>query len=185
MSDDRPVTPEAVAFRWWAHLTGDQGDRGARARLRRAATLADALSEPAAVDLALRMDRASPYPASQATVATRGALVAAVLSHVTQNVGGSLGQALGGPAEDSRALSPLRLRRLLAPRDAAEALTQYRRAVTMLKGAAPVGDLSRTLLAMADPASPAAERARIRLAFAYYGEGAHVPGPALSPETTP
>ena len=185
MSDEQPDTPERVAFKWWAHLTSEHGNRGARARLRRASTLTDALAEPAAVDLALRMQRASKYPASQAMVATRGALVGAVLAHVTQDTGGSLGQALGGPREDDRALSALRLRRLLSPRDAGEALVQYRRAVALLKGLTPVGDLARTLFDMADPTSPNAERARIRLAFAYHGDGAHAPGPAPLSETTP
>lgn len=188
MSDDTPKTPERVAFDWWAHLTGEKGDRGARARLRRASTLTDVLAEPAAIDLALRMERACVeagwQPHGPDRIAMRGALVAGVLAHVTENASTSLGRALGGVAKDDAPMSPLRLRRLLTPRDAGEALVIYRRAVTMLKGRAPVGDLARTLLAMADPASPAADRARIRLAFAYHGEGDHAPsGNAPTPET--
>ena len=91
-----PKDAMAAAFAWWAELRPDParnqpGDRAALARLRRCATVADAMQEPAAVLLFRRLRSTGPGDLPHA------ALAAAVLAHVRADVPGASVARLVGP----------------------------------------------------------------------------------------
>ena len=166
------------ALTWWRRLNGlnaqedeahNAGDTGARARLRRAATPVEALTEARAVELArmLGMD-AETSPQKLETV---GAL-AAVLAHVRINVGATKMAALLGPqkGDERPVMSDLRFRRLLAARTPVDLMRQMRAAVQLLKGRGNVADIAHAMLHWNDAT-------RVRWTYAYWQAAFASPAP--------
>lgn len=148
-----PKDAAAAAFTWWAELQPDParkrpGDRAALARLRRCATLAEAMQEPAAVLLFRRLGSTGPRDLPHA------ALAAAVLAHVREDRPGTTVARLVGPASletpETAVLKPLRFRRLMETVDWDDRLAAFRRLVALAGGTLPVRDLAGALLFWTD-----------------------------------
>lgn len=179
----RPYDTEVRhAWSWWSLLqpndaNGHRGDRATLARLRRASSIMEAMSEPATVELYRRLgfkDQARDLP--------RAALIAAVLAHVrpSEERKPPIAEAIGAPrrGDDSQPLlTPLRFKRLIAAREPDDLLIAFRRVVAMLGKTADVNDLARQLLAFTDPDERRADIARTRFAFAYHGASQYAPDP--------
>lgn len=139
------MTP-AKAVPWWRRLQPDMptGDRGALARLRRCATVSEAMTNETAFALfrAVEAEGASDLP--------KVALLAVVLAHVREDRPGASVARLLGPerpdAPETALMSPLRFSRLLAADTPDERLTAFRRMVVLAGGALPVADLCFSLL---------------------------------------
>lgn len=153
---------------WWRDLqpTPDQGrpgDRAALARLRRCATVAEAMQDPATIALfrACRADR----PDDLVTVA----LAAAVLAHLRrdqpeQSVARQAGPQQGPEALDTARMKPLRFQRLMAAVTPDERLIAMRRLVALMGGALNLRDLCAALFDWT-------EWRRIRWTYDYWGAG--------------
>ncbi|MGG5811248.1 type I-E CRISPR-associated protein Cse2/CasB [Falsiroseomonas sp. CW058] len=157
------------ALAWWAALTPDpaagrKGDRAALARLRRCATVEEAMIEPATIDLYRRCG--ADDPADLVAVA----LAAAVLAHLRADAGGPpVARQLGPDQPDkpeTAILKPLRFRRLLEATTAEEGLPAFRRLLALADGKVNATDLARALLDWTNP-HRAAEVKR-RWTFAYW-----------------
>lgn len=176
------------AWGWWKSLqpgddNGLRGDRATLARLKRASSILEAMSEPAGAGLYRRLaftnaERDGP----------RVALIAAVLAHVRDDDRSlPLARAIGAPrgGEDSQQrVTPLRFKRLVAAREPDDMLIAFRRVVAILGDKANVFDLARTLLAFTDPIDNRADIARTHFAFAYHGAADYAPQSDASPDTT-
>lgn len=157
-----------AAADWWRNLQPDPerrrpGDRAALARLRRCATVADAMQEPATIALfrACRADR----PDDLVTVA----LAAAVLAHLRQDrpdqsVARQIGPQEGPEALDTALMKPLRFQRLMVAATPDERLAAMRRLVALASGALNLRDLADALLDWV-------EWRRIRWTYDYWGAG--------------
>lgn len=140
-----PRSDAATALAWWNAMqpsAPDGGDRAAAARLRRCATVTEAMQEPATLELFRRLGRNRPEDLPAV------ALLAAVLAHVRQHVGGApFARAVGPqPPDEAAAISALRFRRLLQAQSHDELLTAFRRTVALAGDKANVTDLARALL---------------------------------------
>lgn len=177
------------AWGWWKSLqpsddNGQRGDRATLARLKRASSILEVMSEPAAAELYRRIGFKHA-----STDLPRAALVAAVLAHVRKDdeKHTPFARAIGAPrgGEDSQQLvTPLRFKRLVAARDPDDLLIAFRRAVAILGDKANVFDLARTILAFTDPIDNRADIARTQVAFAYHGAADYAPQSDASPDTT-
>jgi CRISPR system Cascade subunit CasB len=170
-----------IATRWWRELQPDDkrpnpstkaGDRASVARLRRCATVAQAATIPAALDLARRLDITHGRHGRLDSVL----LAAIVLAHVrADDRSVPVARQLGGAGPDARApMSPLRFARLLNAETVEEKLIAFRRAVALLGGTAHVPNLAFALLDWSD-------KTRIDWAFEYHGAprpGAEAANPA-------
>ena len=168
---DRP----SAALAWWQSLQpdlehGKSGDRAALAKLRRCASVAEAMNQPAAIDLFRRCqaDRSSDLPAI--------ALTAAILAHVrTHTPGTPVARHIGPDAPDAPAetalLKPLRFQRLMQASDPDERLVVFRRLVMLAKGKLDVLDLARATLDWS-------ERRRRRWTYDYWSAGPAEPAAA-------
>lgn len=140
-------SPDAAQY-WWRDLQPDPaqgrpGDRGALARLRRCATVAEAMQEPATIALFRRVR------ASGATDLEVVALTAAVLAHVRDDVPGTVARLIGPDRleePETATLKPLRFRRLIEADESYERLIAFRRLVALSGGTLPVSDLAKALL---------------------------------------
>jgi CRISPR system Cascade subunit CasB len=143
------TTLGSIACDWWRDL---REDRAAAAKLRRCATVAEAMQEPAALLLFRRIGgkRAQDLP--------RPAMTAAVLAHVRSDSSveapGLTTARLIGPESlekpETALLKPLRFRRLMEADGEDEQLTAFRRLVALASGAVPVPDLAQSLLRWTD-----------------------------------
>ena len=139
-----------AAVAWWCDLQRDParnrpGDRAALARLRRCATVAEAMQDPATIDLFRRGGGGSPKHLPDA------GLTAAVLAHVREDdpdapyIARRIGpDNTGDPG--TALLKPLRFRRLLDADTPDERLTAFRRLVALCGGKLNLRDLARALL---------------------------------------
>ena len=140
------ITAPHAAKYWWEELQpteGKRGDRGALARLRRCATVAEAMQEEATIGLFRRVGARGPADLSLV------ALAASVLSHVRKDLPGTVARAVGPTSpekSDTATLKPMRFRRLLEADGPDERLTAFRRLVALAGGKLPVGDLAEALL---------------------------------------
>lgn len=134
---------------WWRELqpdpkTSQRGNRAALARLRRCATVAEAMQEEATIALFRRVG--ASLPADLPSVA----LTAAVLAHVREDRPGvTVARAVGPEKPDqpqTAILKPLRFRRLMEADGVDERLTVFRRLTALADGALPVADLAAALL---------------------------------------
>jgi CRISPR system Cascade subunit CasB len=156
------------------------GDRAAIARLKRVSSVMEAAAEPATADLFRLLGFDRQYATRDLP---RAAVIAAVLSHVSERRAEPMARAIGTPrggADSTPLVTPLRLKRLLAAREPDDVLVQFRRTVAILGGAANVRDLAHQLLAWTD--EERGDLTRTRFAFDYHGAGAYAP-PATQPET--
>ena len=159
------------AATWWRDLQPDPvrknpgdraGDRAALARLRRCATIAEAMQEPATLALFRRLS------ATQHSDLPTIALTAAVLAHVrTDSAKTAPGQHVArqvGPTSldepNTATLKPLRFRRLMEA-EGEDRLAAFRRLVAIAGGTLPVQDLAAALLDWS-------ESRRIRWVFDYW-----------------
>jgi CRISPR system Cascade subunit CasB len=171
-------SPDLTALDWWRRLQraepggppNPKADPAALARLRRCAAPAEALAEPATIRLCREIGCRSHNDRRVESIA----VLAIVLAHVREDSGKqkrglTLGACLGAVREggDMPLLSELRLRRLMAARDAVEVLRGFREAVALLGDAAPVLDVAKLLLGWLDVER--GERIRTRFLFDYHG----------------
>ncbi len=138
-----------AAAAWWHALQPDPGtqrpgDRATLAKLRRCATVAEAMTEPATIALFRRIGATRPNDLP--CIAT----LAAVLAHVREDVPeGRVARRLGPDypdAPETARMSPLRFRRLLEAEPGDDQLTAFRRMVALAGGSLPLRDLARALL---------------------------------------
>lgn len=137
-----------AAGSWWRELQPDpadgrQGDRAALARLRRCATVAEAMQEVAAIQLFRRVGATGPGDLPSV------ALTAAVLAHVRTDAPGTVARMVGpGTPEkpETAKLKPLRFRRLMEAVGTDERLVAFRRLVALADNTLPVADLALFLL---------------------------------------
>lgn len=177
------------AFKWWQDMIPDaerkrRGDRGALARLRRCATVLEAMQQPETIALFHACSATDEHDLQAVS------LLAAVLAHVRESGTGTIARQVG-PADPDRPetaiLKPLRFRRLLDTTEPDDCLAAFRRLVALAGGAVNVNDLVRTLLEWRHPQF--ADDVRRRWVFAYWNadpapaarEGASQPAEATSP----
>jgi CRISPR system Cascade subunit CasB len=140
--------PHAAAL-WWREMQPDperqrSGDRAALARLRRCASVAEAMQDPATIGLFRRCGATGP-----SDLPTIG-IAAAVLAHLRKDqpelrVARQIGP--DSPEKPETAiLKPLRFRRLMEATTEDECLTSFRRLVALAGGALNLLDLSGALL---------------------------------------
>ncbi|MCW3476875.1 type I-E CRISPR-associated protein Cse2/CasB [Limobrevibacterium gyesilva] len=135
-----------IAAAWWRDLQPcdeagkpRRGDRAALARLRRCATVMEAAGEPAAIALCRRLG------GTECDLG-RAALIAAVLAHVRDNVGGlPVARQVGVQQDGKAAISDLRFRRLLQADTDDEQLIGFRRLVALAGHKLNVADLAASL----------------------------------------
>lgn len=193
MSSNQTVRPPAAAIirRWWRRhqprlpdgSRNPEADRAAMARLRRA-SVADALADPAVLDLY----RSLGLGASDRALAERLPWVAAaatVLAHVREDAPADAAGRRTHPARaagrkhfddppETAIVKPVRFRRLMTARNVEEVERQMRRLVAVLPpGAIDVGALGRSILAWPDPER--GDRTRTRWAFEYHAAGEATP----------
>lgn len=169
---------------WWASLQPDaeaqrKGDRAGLARLRRAATSAEAMAEEATIDLYRRL---GCRPEQAGSLLPRVAVIAMVLAHVRKDAEPAADgrrpaaiHAVGRVSsedQDSAKMTPLRFRRLLACREDDELAHEMRRFVALADRTVAVGDLANSLFYWG-------ARTRARWAFEYYGAGSAAPSSSV------
>ena len=124
--------PGAIGAEWWHRTFGnDEGPaRMTRARLRRCATPAEALTVEAVHDLNARLRSAGYYPA-----ADQLALMAIVLAHVAESGGQRLAGSFGRreSKDGPRALSALRFQALIRTTDKSDLISPLRRAMSIVR----------------------------------------------------
>lgn len=150
--------PESVLkiHTWWTKL---KDNRAARARLRRAGSLQQILTQETTYDLARQLG---------ATIKDmpKIGLIAAVLSYVredTPNV--KVARALGAPQEQPLC-SALRFQRLIEAAEGDAQLTAFRRTLALLNNKVNVKDLAASLLQWNSPAL--GERCRQTWLYDYF-----------------
>jgi CRISPR system Cascade subunit CasB len=142
--------PAELAADWWRRLQpvldgkrNPLADRAALARLRRCASVREAMQEPATIGLFRALGWHNPAHLPKV------ALTAAVLASVREAGHGHFARAIGpkDPSKPETALvKPLRFRRLMEAATSDERLTAFRRAVTLAGGTANPADLAAALL---------------------------------------
>ena len=167
-------------YKWWKALQPSdggkfRGDRAALAKLKRASSIMEAASEPATAELFNKLGFERHYAS---TDLPRAALIAAVLAHIRDdNRKDTLARAIGTPrgGEGTTALiTPLRLKRLIAAREADDLLIAFRRAIAILGHTANVKDVAKQLLLWtADDRT--ADSARTLFTFDYHNAGGFAP----------
>jgi len=173
----------AGAVAWWTILTPDagtgrKGDRAALAKLRRCATIGEAMQEPATIDLYRRCGAERPADL------VRVAFAAATLAHLRKDKPGIPVARQLGPESPERPetaiLKPLRFRRLLEAETPEEALPAFRRLLSLADGEANLRDLAHALFDWTNPYR--AEAIRQRWIFAYWNAD---PAPAAEAPKEP
>jgi CRISPR system Cascade subunit CasB len=143
-----------AAIKWWRDLQPDpnreqlsdrSGDRAALARLRRCATVAEAMQDPAAINLFQRCGGNNPRDLPAA------GLAAAVLAHVREDdfANPSIARRVGPENTDkieTALLKPLRFRRLMDADLLDERLIAFRRLAALAGGKLNVSNLAAALL---------------------------------------
>jgi CRISPR system Cascade subunit CasB len=155
------------AARWWHDLIPDpirkhRGDRAALARLRRCATVMDAMQDPETVRL-LRSASGSGRQDFETA-----ALTAAVLAHVRgDNPALPVARQIGPESPDkpeTAIVKPLRFRRIVDAETPDERLTAFRRLAAQADGRLNVANLARALVRWD-------EETRIRWTYEYWNAG--------------
>ena len=176
MSDRR----SAAAVAWWRRLQpyradgsrNPEGDRAALAKLRRCASVTEAMQEPATMELFrdLGFTHWNSLPAA--------ALAAAVLASARESAAPfpPFARAIG-PVDmtqpETAAVKPLRFRRLIEAETPDDRLAAFRRAIALLSGKVPIASLAEGLLDWS-------EDRRRRWIFDYWNATERAPQPATS-----
>jgi len=138
-----------AATSWWREMQPDpanrrSGDRAGLARLRRCATVAEAMQDPAAITLFRRCGATGPNDLPVI------GLAAAVLAHLRQDQPAQrVARQIGPEAPEkpeTALLKPLRFRRLMEATTDDERLTAFRRLVALAGGTLSLADLADALL---------------------------------------
>ena len=172
---DKKFDPGEIALKWWQALqpqsdkdgkTTSRGDPGALARLRRATSPVDALTQAQAIRLARWLGVGLE---DEQRLARVGAL-AHVLAHVktnnsTQHMARQLGPDKNG---ENAVMSSLRFQRLMAARAPEDLMREMRSAVKLLKGSANIADIADAFYWWSD-------KTRIRWTYHYWGAGDAAP----------
>jgi CRISPR system Cascade subunit CasB len=161
------------ALAWWRALAPDpgrsnpadrSGNRGALARLRRCASVAEAMQQPETIDL-FRVCRAE-HERDLVGIA----LVAATLAHVRKDLPGPPVARMVGPESPDKPegalLKPLRFRRLLEASEPDDCLAAFRRLMALARGEVNVRDLARALFDWPHPRR--AEQTKRQWILAYW-----------------
>lgn len=169
------------ALIWWRSMqrvnqdgsANPKADTGALARLRHAATPIEAAEEEQTSRLYRRLFGSQWIARNAETVA----VLAATLAHVRDHRDGRerMGALLGAPkgSDQPALMSDLRMRRLCAAREGAEAMRGFREAVLLLGGTAPIPDLAESILDWLD--DDRGDKRRTRWLFDYHGAGIAAP----------
>ena len=172
------------AVAWWRDLQPDAekgraGDRAALARLRRCATVAEAMQDRATIDFFRRVGATGPDDLPAA------ALAAAILARVRRDEPGKLVARQIGPDSpdkpETAILKPLRFRRLMEASTDDERMIAFRRLIAIAGDALNVSDLAESLLHWT-------EDRRRRWVYDYWNAGAPIAQDNAQPttkETTP
>lgn len=130
---------------WWAISLAAEtaAARQARAHLRRASSVADALGIAATHDLNGRLSAAGHDLRKRRDGPDRLALIAVALAHVTEDLGAAAAQRFG--AGDPKALSGLRFTGLIRSKDPRQLMRPLARALRLVKGGANVRRLAADL----------------------------------------
>jgi len=170
--------PATVA--WWRDLQPDPernrpGNRAALARLRRCATVAEAMQDPVTISLFQRCGGTGPWHLPDV------GLAAAVLAHVRDDdrENPRIARRVGPDNTDkpeTALLKPLRFRRLLEADLPDERLAAFRRLAALASSKLNVADLAGALLDWA-------EWRRTRWVYDYWNAGPPTPAP-YAEETT-
>ena len=168
-----------LAAPWWRELQPDpakqrRGDRAALARLRRCATITEAMQQEATIALFRRVG--GSHPSQLPAVA----LTAAVLAHVREDRAAASVARVVGPRSpekpETAILKPMRFRRLMEADGPDERLVAFRRLAALAGGALPVADLAAALLDWS-------ERRQRRWLYDYWDAG--TPADLFSPSLSP
>jgi len=163
-----------AAASWWREMQPDPaemqpgppkgrpGDRAALARLRRCATVAEAMQDPATIALFRRCGATGPDDLPVI------GLAAAVLAHLRQDQPAQRVARQIGPDSpekpETALLKPLRFRRLMEATTDDERLTAFRRLIALAGGALNLTDLADALLNWS-------ERTQRRWVYDYWNAG--------------
>ena len=165
---------------WWREMcpppdSGDRGDRAGMARLRRCATIVQAIQAPETISLFRRSGGRTEDDLRDA------GLAAAVLAHVRDDdPGPPVARRIGPDSPDkpeTAKMKPLRFQRLLNADTPGERLTAFRRLIALTGNKVNVRDLTDSLLWWDD------EKRRTRWVYDYWNAGQPA-APAIK-ETTP
>ena len=179
----------AAARRWWRALqpydengkANWTGDRGALARLRRASSPADALVEPAVLDLYRRLGFRGLSGDRLALTAVVAITLAHARTEIRQHPAASVGRAAFADKEfETAAMKPMRFQRLLSARLPTDLVREMRRLIQLAGNEIDVGQLAADILKWRD--DEVGDQVRTRWAYEYLAAGRDAPG-ADSPST--
>ena len=138
-------SPGTACMDWWANcIAAETGAaRRARAELRRAASVTDALAVAATHDLHRRLVHTGYDLRKRRDGPDRLALIAVALAQLTENTGATAAQRFG--QGEPKALSELRFNSLIRARSPRQLLRPLPRALRLLKGSANVHRLAADL----------------------------------------
>lgn len=155
---------------WWAICIAAETSaaRRARAQLRRASSVADALGIAATHDLSRRLTAAGHDLRKRRDGPERLALIAVALAQVTEDLGAAAAQQFG--TGDPKALSGLRFTGLIRTKEPRQLMRPLARALRLIKGGANVGKLATDLYWWSDVT-------RTKWCFEYHGAADAKPNP--------
>lgn len=164
----KPDHPSFAILRdWWRDL---ENDRGARAALRRAASLTAVMLCPAFHRL-LNDLRQAGYTISESRY-PKLAVIAGLAARVRAETDDGLAKRMGTPKSDGdkAAVSELRMRRVLACDDLEELYTLLRRALSLLDDRANLADLAAVVWHWTPMDEKSPYDPRRRMAYDYYAK---------------
>lgn len=155
-------SPGEICKGWWNNCIAAEtgGARRARAELRRAAGVTDALGVSATHELNRRLVRAGHDLRQRRDGPDRLALIAVSLAHVREDLGAAVAQRFG--AGDPKALSSLRFNALIRAKEPRRLMRPLVRALQVAKGSANVRRLASDLFWWND-------KTRANWCFDYHG----------------
>lgn len=172
----------AAARSWWRALQpyDEQekrnwtSDRGAVARLRRAASPADALVEPAVLDLYRKLGFRRLSGDRLALTAVAAMTLAHARKETRQHPAAAVGRARFEDKQfETAAMKPMRFQRLLAARAPDDLARGMRRLVQLAGNEIDVGQLAADILKWRD--DEAGDGVRTRWAYEYFAAGRDAP----------
>ena len=162
-------SPASVAKDWWnSCIAADVGvTRQARAQLRRATSVTDALGLRATHDLHLRLAAVGHDLRERVDGPDRLALIAVALAHVTEDLGESAAIRFGS-GKPTPTLSGLRFDAIIRSTEPRQLMRPLARALRIIRGGANVSRLAGDLYWWGD-------RVRTRWCFEYHGATDAIP----------